>query len=289
MKEYVEFKKQRELGAILTDVFKFIRLEWRDLGSLLLRIAGPVLLLVVVCYIYYMQSTFGGFQSFLSTSTPFEVFSISTVISLLLFVFSVLAFYSLLYATVLCYIKSYVAHQGKVDRQEVSDGVKRFFWSMLGLNILVGLIVGFGIVLCFLPGVYLGVCLALSAPILVFERKDVIASIGDSFKLIKDEWWITFATFIVIYILYYVIMLIFQIPQLFYIFFKGFTMSEEISANPFEIIDWFSITLEVIAMIAQYTMFTLLIISIAMVYYNLNERKNFTGTLETIDQLGESK
>ncbi len=289
MKEYLEFKKQRELGDILTDIFKFIRLEWRDLGRMILRIAGPALLIVVVCYIFYMQSTLATYQTSFFSVTGFEGLTFTIFLSILLFAFSVLVFYSLLYATVLCYIKSYVDNKGKPNRQEVSDGVREHFWSMLGLNLLVWIITGFGLVLCVIPGIYLGVCLALSAPILIFERKDVLASIGDSFKLIKDEWWITFATFLVIYILYYIIILIFQIPHLFYMFFKGFVMSEELSANPFEIIDWVSITLEVIAMIAQYTLFSVIIIAFALVYYNLNERKNFTGTLETIDQLGESK
>ncbi|MEX2349574.1 MAG: hypothetical protein WD554_01725 [Flavobacteriaceae bacterium] len=287
MREYIEFKKQRELGIILTDIFKFIRLEWRDLGNMLLRIAGPALLIVVVCYIYYMQ-TFGSFDMILNSNIVREGLGFNAVLSVILFTFSVLVFYSLLYGTVLCYIKSYVETKGKPNFQEISDDVRRYFWSILGLHVLVGIVTVIGLLICVLPGIYLGVCLALSTPILVFERKDAITSFGDSFKLIKDEWWMTFATFLVIYILYYLIMFIFQIPQLFYIFFKGFTMSEEISANPFEIIDWFSITLEIIAMVAQYTLFTLIIIAIALVYYNLNERKNFTGTLETIDQLGES-
>jgi hypothetical protein len=283
MKEFIEFKKQRELGEIITDLFKFIRLEGKELGKLILKITGPALLVLIFSYVYYTQSTLGSLNNIMIQQN----FSGNIIISVLLFIGSILVFYALLYATVFLYIKSYINNEGLVNPAEVSAGVKHYFWSLLGLNVLVGIIVGIGLILCLLPGVYLGVCLTLSFPILIFERNDVGAAISKSFKLIKEEWWTTFASLIVIYILYYIVSLIFQIPQIMYFLVKGIAMSNEVSGNPFESINWISISLDVIGMLAGYLLFTFVLISVALIYFHLNEKKNYSGTIETIDKLGE--
>lgn len=283
MKEVIEFKKQREVGAIITDMFKFIRLEGKTLGLLILKISGPAMLVVVVSYVYYMQSTLGDFERIFSGSNLVT----NAILSVIILVCAYIAFYALLHGTVFGYIKNYIENEGNVDEEEVTRLARSSFWSYVGLNIIVGIIVGIGTVLCILPGIYLGVCLSLSYPIFMLERRDLGSAINNCFKLIKDEWWITFATLIVIYVLYYVIALIFQIPQLIYYFSKMFTMMEEVSRNPFEIIDWVSITLDIIAMIAQYFLFAIILIGTAFIYFHLNEKKNFTGTIETIDRLGE--
>jgi len=283
MKEVIDFKQQRDIGAIITDVFKFIRVEGKTLGLLILKISGPAMLVMIVSYIYYVQSTLGDFERIFTAPSLLS----NTILSVLVLLCSYVAFYALLYGTVFGYIKNYIKNNGNVNETEVTQLARNHFWSYIGLNIVVGLMVGIGIVLCLLPGIYLGVCLSLSFPMMVFERKDLGYAISNSFKLIKEEWWITFATLIVVYILYYVIAFIFQLPQLIYYLTKMFTSMNEVSGNPFEIIDWISISLDVFTMIAQYFLFALILIATAFIYFHLNEKKNFTGTLETIDKLGE--
>ena len=48
----------------------------------------------------------------------------------------------------------------------------------MGLGILIFLTVFIGLLLCFLPGIYFAVALALSIPILIIEKKGV----GDAFS-----------------------------------------------------------------------------------------------------------
>jgi hypothetical protein len=283
MKEVIEFKKQRDIGAIITDVFKFIRVEGKTLGLLILKISGPAMLVMVVSYIYFKLSTHGDFERiFMATSLTSNV-----VISSLIFACSYIAFYSLLCGCVFGYIKNYNENNGAVNENDVVQLARSHFWSYIGLNIIVALMVVIGFVLCILPGIYLAVCLSITLPMLMFDRKELGYTISNSFKLIKDEWWITFATLIVVYILYYVIALIFQLPQIIYYLTKIFTMVNEVSRNPFETVDWISISLDVFAMIAQYFLSALFLLATAFIYFHLNEKKNFTGTLETIERLGE--
>lgn len=283
MKEYIEFKKQRDLGAIITDMFKFVMMEGKKLGKLILRITGPAMVVIILSYIFFKISTQGDLQSIFTSPSMI----LNVIISSFIFVCSYIAFYSLIFGSVFGYIKSYIENNGNINEAEVSKLAREYFWSYIGLNIIIGLLVVIGLVFCLLPGIYLAVCLSMSFPMMMFERKDLGNAIGNSFKLIKDEWWITFATLIVVYILYYVIALVFQLPQLFYYLTKMLTMANEVSGNPIEIVDWVSISLEVISLITQYFLFTLILIAYAFIYFNLNERKNYTGAIESIEKLGE--
>lgn len=287
MNETIQFKKQRELGAILSDTFKFIRMEWKTLFGLIFRIAGPALILVIIAYVIYMQATVGsiGNANPLLGSSP-ELFGLTFILAALLLLGAAVVYYALLYGTVLSYIKSYVANNGVVNAAEVSSGVRQNFWSMLGLNFLVVVMTVIGFLFCFVPGIYLGVVLATTFSILIFEKRDVMDSISYSFNLIKNEWWITFATILVIGILYYIILVIFQIPQYIYFFIRTISMSQQVSADPTDMFDWIYVALSTIGVIAQYLLQTILVISTAFIYFNLNEKKNFTGTMETIDSLG---
>lgn len=285
MKETINFKQQRELGTIITDAFKFVRIEGKELGGLILKTTGPALLAVIFSYVYYTQSTLDNIENILMQQN----FSTNVVLSIFLLLGAVLVFYGLFYSTIFLYIKSYIANQGNVHIETVSREIKEYFWGMLGLNVIIGLIVVVGLLFCVLPGIYLMVCLSLAYPILIFERNDMGDAISNSFKLIKEEWWNTFATLFVIYLLYSLITMVFQIPQLLYVFVKGFAMSNEVSGNPFDMVDWVSITLDVIAMVAGYLLFGFILITIAFVYFHLNEKKNFTGTLESIDKLGQQE
>lgn len=286
MNDTIQFKKQRELGTILTDIFKFIRLNWKPLFALIIKIAGPALLVLIAAYIYYMQSIFGNlgiFQSF----GAFESLGTTTLLSIFFLLLSAIVYYSLLNGVVLHYIKSYIKNNGSVSNEEVTAGVKDDFWKLIGTSFLVGIIAGFGMLFCVIPGIYLGVVLSTAYAVVVFEKREVTDTISYCFSLIKNEWWITFATLIVVFLMYYFMMMIFQVPQYVYFFIKNFAMVQEVSADPSMMFDWVYITLTSIALIFQYLMYTMIVLCAAFIYFNLNEKKNFTGTMETIDAIGE--
>ncbi|QNJ98439.1 hypothetical protein [Constantimarinum furrinae] len=288
MKEKIQFRKQRELGTILTDLFKFLRLNGVQLFGLIFRIAGPALLVVVLSYVYYMQTVFGGMGGsgwMTSSSTGFGE-GVGFLIALVLLLVSAMVYYALLYGTVLHSIKSYVENNGMIVKEEVTAGVRANFWSLLGMSILVGIMVFFGALFCLAPGIFLAVVLSLTYAIHVFEKRDVTDSISYSFSLIKGEWWITFATYLVLIIIYYILLMIFQVPQYIYFFVKGIAFAETVSADPSDMFDWVYMVLSSIGVIAQYLLQAIIVIATALIYYNLNEKKHFTGTMETIESIG---
>ena len=282
MNEFINFKQRRELGDILNDTFKFIRNEFKPMFTLIFKTAGLALLVMVLAYAFYMKSA----TAIADWRTDSDYAMVGMILSGFIMIIAAVAFYSLLYGTLLHYIKSYIKNDGKVSQEEVSEGIKRNFWSLIGLSILVGLMSGVGFVFCFFPGVYLATVLATTYAIHVFEKRPVTDSISYSFDLIKGEWWITFATLLVMVIIYYVVILIVQVPQYIYMFSKDFTMSEQISGDPTDFIDWGYIVLTSLGLIVQYMMQILIVITTVFVYFNLNEKKNFTGTIETIESIG---
>ncbi|MFT6050072.1 MAG: hypothetical protein ACI9KI_001811 [Patiriisocius sp.] len=262
-----------------------MREEWKPLGTLILKITGPALFVLVVAASIYTQTAMGSFGTFDTFNTN-QSFSMSTVISVLVMLLAMVAYFSLLYGTVLHYIKSYVNNNGKVIPAEVNDGVRSEFWSLIGLGFLIGIIAGIGFMLCVIPGIYAGVALGTAYAIHVFQNRAVDDTISYSFKFIKNEWWITFATYIVIYIIFYIVNVIFQLPLIIYTMANTFASIDTISANPVDMFDWLYTALNAISLIAQYLLQSILVIATAFVYFNLNEKKNFTGTIETIDTLG---
>lgn len=282
----IEFKKQRELGDIITDTFKFLRQNFKPLFKAIFKITGPVFVILLFAIGYYsylgmdiLQNPFFGDNEDVDVEMYF--------IALFILFSSLLAFYVLLYGTVLNFIKSYIRNSGVVDNTEVFQGVKNDFGSMLAIMIVSGIITIFGLLLCVLPGIYVWVPLSLAPAMLVFARTSIADSISYAFSLIKDNWWSTFFTLFVLTLLVYLIGMIFQFPMMIYMFIKAFTISQQGSAaNPAELIDWVYVFFNVISSLFQYLLSVILIVASAFIYHHLDEKKNATGSYERISNLG---
>jgi hypothetical protein len=282
----IDFRRQRELGDVISDTFKFIRQEFKPLIKTIFKITGPVFVILLLAIGYYSYLGMDLLANpFLADAS--EVNVEMYFISLFILFSSLLAFYVLLYNTILHYIRSYMANAGIVNDTEVFEGVKRDFGRMLGLLLLAGIMTGVGLLLCILPGVYLWVPMALTPAIMVFGRNSILDSIGQAFDLIKNNWWNTFFTLFVITLLVYIIGMIFQFPLMVYYFIKTLTMSTEGSAaNPADLVDWVYVFFNVISSLFQYLLSTIVVISTAFIYYSLDEKKNATGSFERISNLG---
>src|SRR5690606_21807535 len=128
-------------------------------------IAGPAFLILLLCVGYYLYLSIGMFET-LETS-PNMIFSgdfLTPQIFLALFIMLValMIYSSLLYGTVLHFIKSYIENKGIVDEPEVKNGVRHSVWELIGNSALVGIMIFFGLMLCFFPGIYLMVPLSLT-------------------------------------------------------------------------------------------------------------------------------
>ncbi|MDT0647338.1 hypothetical protein RM545_11615 [Zunongwangia sp. F260] len=280
--DYIRFKKQRELGEILSILFKFLRENYKLLFNVFAKFVSPAFVLLIAAVSYYTYSTIGSpvFATGVFSGGEF-------ILSFILMLIAVLIYTAALNGAIFHVISSYINNNGDVQVSEVGKGLKEDFGKLLGITLISWVLIVAGTLLFIIPGVYLTVPLTLSAAILVFRRGNIMDSISDSFQLVKDNWWMTFFSLFVIGMLIYLISFIFQIPLLIYTIIKTFTVMQEGSAADLSgMFDWVYITLSIIASLIQYMLYAIMPLGISLIYFHLNEKQNFTGTFESIENLG---
>lgn len=285
MKPYIEFKKQRDLGEILSDTFAFIRNEFKPFFSTYFKIVGPFLVVMLFCFGAYIYMV--GDIANLNFNNVGGVSNILTAgLVALAFVAALVATYALSAASTLFYIKSYAENKGTINFEDIKKASYGAFWEFVGLFILVGLCVGVGLMFCLIPGIYLYVPLSLSFSIMVFNKKGISEAFSDSFALVKEYWWITFASLFVVGIIVAVAGFVFSLPDTIYTYAKMGILSGEIDAENFSTADPLTILFGIIAMLAKFLLNIISVIASVFIYFDLNEKKNFTGTYERIKNLG---
>ncbi len=290
---YIEFKKERDLGSIISDTFKFIRENWKSYFSAIIKIAGPFILVGAIVMVFFMGSFSGIFSDIQgnTNSDPSAIFGLlgSMFGWLGLLALVGVTIYVMVSVTSLYFIKSYINNNGKVDFAEIRTNTFKNIWKFLGLGILIVIMVLFGIMLCYLPGIYLAIVFSLATSIMIFEGKSVGDTISHSFTLIKGQWWTTFGVFLVVGLLVTILGSIFSIPALIYQLIKMGTMLGE--NDPAEVFNLFKdpvyIALNVLSYVGKYILSSITLIASVFIYYDLNEQKNLTGTIEKIDSLGQ--
>ncbi len=289
---YVEFKKERDLGAIITDTFKFIRENWKAYFGAIIKIVGPFILVGAIIMVF----TFGAFSGIFSEiggndGDPDAVLGVMGSmfgwIGLLILVAIVI--YVMISATSLYFIKSYIKNNGIPDFIEVRTNTFKNIWKFIGLGILIFMMVIIGVILCYVPGIYLAIVLSLATSIMVFEEKSISDTISYSFTLVKDQWWNTFGVLLVVGLLVSILGSVFSIPTFIYQIIKMGTMiGEDDPAGVFNLFkDPIYVALNVLSYIGKYILSSVTLIASVFIYYDLNEQKNLTGTIEKIDSLGQ--
>ncbi len=274
---FINFKKRRDLGLILSDTFNFLNDEWKPFFSVIFRISIVPILIAICAVVYYGMSSFNFFSDFNQISESANLFSFSEmVLPAFAFGFSYLIAFALMTVACLSYIKSYIDNRGIVNYQEIQQLTKEKFWPYVGLFFLIGLMAGFGFIFCFIPGIYLIVVLSLSICFLVFQNKGVFDAIGDSFSLIKNHWWETFGILLVVQILIGVISAVVSLPASLYVGYDMFSVLQNQDST--EMFNFFSDPIYLILLVFSYFIkFVLYIISTiatVFVYYDIKEQKN---------------
>ncbi|MUH37016.1 hypothetical protein D9O36_14285 [Zobellia amurskyensis] len=285
MKQFIEFKKQREMSQILSDTFGFLRNEFKTFFGVFFKIIAPYLVVMLISYGFYMFQI-GDLMNFSVSGSNSILSGITVFFVALIFLLATVTTYVMAQATTLFYIKSYIKNNGTIDFSEIKENVYDSFWKFIGLGFLVAICVGFGFLFCLIPGIYLYVPLVLSFSILAFDGKGVSDAFSDSFTLVKEYWWVTFASLFVVGIIVMVTSYAFALPATIYTYAKMGILSGEIDAENFTVADPISIILGIISTLAQFLLNIISVVASVLIYFDLNEKKNFTGTYERIKNLG---
>ncbi len=92
--------------------------------------------------------------------------------------------------------------KGRLTSGHQSDSLPRRLLWIWALSILVGIIVVLGFIALIVPGIILTIMFSLAFPVLIIENKGVLDSMGRSRELVGHRWLKTFATFLVLAIIF---------------------------------------------------------------------------------------
>lgn len=269
---FIEFKKERKAGEMLTDTFGFLRAEFKPLAKVFFAIVLPTLVVMLLANGAMIYFTGMG-----STS------AVGIGVSSLIFIVAMLFAYAYSQSTVLYYIKSYIDNKGQINEDEIKSNVKSSVGRFIGLSFTIGITVGFGFLLLIIPGVYAVIPLSLAFCFLVFKNQGVSEAFSSSFALAKGYWWSIFGCIFLVGLIVMVLTYLFAMPAALYDLFRIGFISGSLEAPTFDIISLF---LNLIGTFAQYVLGVITIVCTAFIYFDLNEIKHQTGALEQIDALG---
>ena len=109
---YIEFKKERDLGSILSDTFRFIRENWKAYFLTVLKISAPAMVVVLAALGFYFYSFSGLFTS-TTAGDPDLSGTLGMGAAAIILVLAGTITYVLMNASSLFFIKSYIDNNGK--------------------------------------------------------------------------------------------------------------------------------------------------------------------------------
>ncbi|MBS1531261.1 MAG: hypothetical protein JSU01_13225 [Bacteroidetes bacterium] len=289
MQTKIELAKPRDFGEIISDNFTFIKQNLKPLLKYFFIFCGVFLLATAAINVMLQIRVFDAVANVnaanYDTASPLaNIFALLPEYLLLIAVYILMSVST--NVTVLCYMALYKQKQNSAPTTEEMWGYfKYYFFRVFGASIVIGLLTGFGLLFCLVPGIYLYPIMALVPSIMIIENTSFSYAFGQSFRLIKENWWLTFGVLVVTYLILYVINLVVAVPStilgagsVFLHLMKG---TSAVSV-PIAII---TTILSSCAHIFQ----ILMIVAANLCYFNLTETKEGTSLLGRIDQFGSQQ
>jgi hypothetical protein len=179
------------IGEILSTAFQLYRRHWQTL----LAIAA-----VVVVPLTLLQYLFGDLVRTQGETTRngvvVETASWSVGIAGLLAALAGILMYLVLTGAITRAVAAEVAGEDPSLEQSYRFGFHRL-GSVLLVSVLVGLAIVGGLILFVIPGIWIGVRLAVSIEALVVEGRRGTQAMGRSWGLVGGHWWHAFGTLVV--------------------------------------------------------------------------------------------
>lgn len=281
MSNKVEFKKIREFGEVINDTVLFIKQNFRSLMKTFIYLCGIFIVVSTIASVMQQISAQDLFKGVNAKGSPIfnhfsQMFTVNTLIALIFMFVS----YTAMGVAIQSYITLYVEN-GNVAPSvaQVWPYFKYYYFRMLGSTVVLSLFFVLCLALCVAPGIYVFPALSLFSAVMITENADFSYSFSRSFKLLKDQWWATLATLVVIWIITYACTFLVSLPALVMTMASAFTNGGK----------GLSTGIIVFTSISQHIAQVFLIIPIigaSLCYFNLVERQENSGLLGRINQLG---
>jgi len=283
MNEKIEFRQIREFDGMISGTLLFIKQNFKPLLKSVIYLCGFFMLAGIISTVFTDVQINGLSQNFEDGDYNENVSSWSTLHMMRLIlrgVFMVLN-YTALYTCVLSFVALYV-EKGNVapSVEEVWSYFKYYFFRMMWGGIAISVLWVICFVCCFIPGIYVTPALFVFYGVVVLENQDFSTAFSRAFALVKNNWWITFATIFVMLIITTLFTSITLIPSYIIILGSYFSQGGEAMQQGFQIFIAVSQHLSQIFLIIP-------LVTTAFIYYNLVERKESFGLMNRISEFGK--
>ena len=312
----IHFREVRGFTELFNASINFIRQNFGHFFRCLLFIAGPFLLLTGICTAYYQKTIIQGQVSYMESAfgNPFaqmlsKVFSWMYFAVLLLTLLGSLALMGTVYEYMLLY-------NAKGPRNFTVNDVGRalwrdagniiwtfccmFFWSLVFGAVIVLIYVGFyklspglgvamtvmgfiGLLLIIFPLMYYTSSIYM---VRINERIGFLEAASRALYLLKGSYWWTWVIFICIYFMLGFITGIFAVPQAILQGVVTFSSVEHGVSDNMAVV--YLILTSATAFFSSFIYFVMMVFT-GFHYFSLTEKKEGTGLLERIDEIGTRK
>lgn len=281
----IKLAQRRDFSSIINAAFEFFKQEGKLFMKTMLIYTGiPVIVMIATIVYMVMQFVNGQFSNIFNAPDPSDI--IGFFIPLFVFILLVLAVQILVLAVSYGYLKVYHEKgKGNISPSDVGQHVMKKFFPIIGYSIVIGLLIVAGFLFFIIPGIYFAIILSLIFPILFVEDNGLSKNFSRCFKVIQDNWWLTFAVLIVASLIIGIVGSIVSVPLQFYLQFKLPTIIQSGDWSqvnvPFLMISY------VLVIILSVYLRSFVYVVTGLQYFSLNEKDGSTTIMDRINQIGE--
>jgi len=194
------------IGEILSTAFQLYRRHWRTLLAIAAVVVVPFTLLQ---YLLGDQVRTRGEET--ANGVVIETATWAVGIAGLVAALAGVVMFLVLTGAITRAVAAEVAGEDPSLEQSYRFGFHRL-WSVLLVSVLVGLATVAGLILFIIPGIYIGVRLAVSIEALVVEGRRGTQAMGRSWELVGGHWWHAFGTLVVAWLIIGVVESVITLP-----------------------------------------------------------------------------
>lgn len=283
--EKIELYKVRDFSDRINVTFEFIKQNGKQISrNFMYLIPIYIICAIVTSYFQggvYSNSFYGyGYDSYDLFSSPAYLLSLLASLAT-----GITSFVALLF--VISFVAEYEeSEDGVVDDSKVWGRAKSSFLGSLGGSILIGIAVAIGLVFCCIPGIWALVSFSLFVTVYIVERnkmmsRGIIDCIGESYSLIKQDWFGSFGYLFVMGIIAMAFYFVLSIPtmmggMMMALFPDGFIINVVIMTIASSLYYVGSLFISAITSVAT-----------SLLYFDLKERQDGLSLQRKIDNIGQ--
>jgi hypothetical protein len=276
----LDLKKVRDFGEVINDTFIFLKQNFKPLFKILI----PITILFVVANILLAVFQFINLQDiYKSTNGNLAgvLLNKSVTTSLITGLFGSIVYF-IVALTTYCYVAVYIENKSETpEMAQVWGFFKYYFFRYIGIRLLTGIALVVGLVLCLLPGIYLMPIVSLTVAAVVLENRGTFNAISRGFILIKQDWWMSFGTLVILIMILYAFVITLTLPSL---IIGG---SASLLTPNFNRPIYAIIIQSIISGLSVYS-YVIVIIGNCILFYSLVEKKESEGLLDRINDLDQN-